>query len=57
MMFDTSLARIAHRTRRLWLTETLLVAAIMAFGGFAQLSDSKVSPSELIASVSDVIGH
>ena len=56
-MFDASLARIAHRTRRLWLTEALLVAAIMAFGGFALLSDSRVSPSELIASVSDVIGH
>ena len=56
-MFATSLARIADRTHRLWLTEALLVAAIMAFGGFALLSDSRVSPSELIAGVSDLIGH
>ena len=41
--------RSVHRLRHLWLAEAALVAAILVFGGFALLSDARISPSEFLA--------
>ncbi len=46
-----------HRPRRFWLAEALLVAAILAFGGYALLSDARLSPQQLLNSVSDFAGR
>lgn len=40
---------IVGTARRLWLTEALLVAAILLFGGFALLADARFSPTELLS--------
>lgn len=44
--------RSVGRARRLWVTEALLVAAILVFGGFALLADARLSPSELFSGLS-----
>ncbi len=56
-MSNVSLRRISYRARRLWIAEALLVAAILAFGGFALLSDARLTPSELLAGFSDVVSR
>ena len=48
---------IPRRRRRSWLTEVLVVAAILAFGGFALLSDSRLSPGQLANSISDLVAR
>ena len=45
------------RRRRLWFTEALVIAAVLAFGGFALMADAKMSPNELASSISDVLGR
>ncbi|HVY52551.1 MAG TPA: hypothetical protein VHA07_13445 [Devosia sp.] len=47
--------RSVVRMRRLWVTEALLVAAILVFGGYALLSDARMTPAELLAGVSDLV--
>jgi hypothetical protein len=49
--------RTAGRFRRLWIGEALLVAAILVFGGFALLSDARVTPSELLSDVSQFVSR
>ncbi len=44
---------LPRRIRRLWLAEVLVVAAVLAFGGFAVLSDSRLSTTQLANSISD----
>lgn len=44
---------LPRRVRRLWLAEVLVVAAILAFGGFAILTDSGLSTTQLANSISD----
>ena len=51
------LQRSVGRARRLWVTEALLVAAILVFGGFALLADSHLSPSELLSGLSAFVTH
>ena len=43
--------------RRLWLTEALLIGAILAFGGFAMLADARLSPAELLSALSTVVAR
>jgi hypothetical protein len=47
--------RSVHHLRRLWLAEAAVVAAILVFGGFALLSDARISPSEFLAGFSQFI--
>jgi hypothetical protein len=54
---NVALRRFANRTRRLWLAEALLVLAILAFGGFALLSDARLTPTDLLAGVNQVVSH
>lgn len=54
---NTSLRRFAHRARRLWIAEALLVAAILAFGGFTLLSDARATPSDLLAGFNDLVSR
>jgi hypothetical protein len=56
-MSNISLRRFTYRARRLWITEALLVAAILAFGGFALLSDARVTPSGLLSGVADFVAR
>jgi hypothetical protein len=51
------LQRAAGRTRRLWLTEALLVAAILVFGGFALLADARLSPTELLSGLNSFVSR
>lgn len=44
------------RRRRYW-TEALLVAGILAFGGFALLSDARLTPDQLVSGISDIVGN
>jgi hypothetical protein len=48
-----SIETLPRRVRRLWLTEVLVVVAVLAFGGFAILTDSGWSPNDLANSISD----
>jgi len=41
--------RSVSRLRRLWLAEAALVGAILVFGGFALLSDARLTPTDLVA--------
>ena len=43
--------------RRLWLTEALLIGAILVFGGFALLADARLSPSELLSGLTAVVAR
>ena len=54
-MFDTARHDEQSPRRRMWIAELLLVVGILAMGGFALFSDSRVTPSELLAGLSDVI--
>lgn len=47
------LEMLSRRRRRFWLAEALVVAAILAFGGYALLSDARLSPTQLANSISD----
>ena len=49
--------RSVNRFRRLWITEALLVAAILIFGGFALMSDARLTPSELLSGLTQLVGH
>lgn len=49
--------RSVGRFRRLWIGEALLVAAILIFGGFALLSDARLTPSELLSGVSQFVSR
>lgn len=48
---------LPRRRRRFWLTEALVVAAVLAFGGYALLTDAHLSPSELATSISQFVGR
>lgn len=52
-----SLLRSIGRARRLWLTEALLIAGILVFGGFALLADARLSPSELLSGLSAFVAR
>ena len=54
-MSDISHSRYVRRHRRFWLTEALLVAGILVFGGFALLSDARLTPSELLSDIGQVV--
>ncbi len=54
---NVSINRIARRARRLWITETLLVVGILAFGGFALMSDAKLSPAQLFSGVDEFVSR
>ena len=54
---NTSLRRFAYRARRLWIAEALLVAAILAFGGFTLLSDARATPADLLSGVTDFVSR
>jgi hypothetical protein len=43
--------------RRFWLAEAMLVAAILAFGGFVLISDARLSPADLLAGVDEIVGR
>jgi hypothetical protein len=49
--------RSRSRLRRLWFTEALLVAAILLFGGFALLSDARLTPSELLSGFTQFVSR
>ena len=44
--------RSIHRLSRLWVAEAVLVAAILAFGGFVLMSDAGMTPAQLAAGIS-----
>lgn len=56
-MSNISLRRFAYRARRLWIGEALVVAAILAFGGFTLLSDAHTTPSGLLSGVADFVSR
>ncbi len=56
-MSDLSQHQNQSRPRRIWLTETLLVAAILVFGGFALLSDARLTPSDMLTGVTQIFGR
>jgi len=56
-MSNVSLRRFAYRARRLWIAEALLVAAILAFGGFSLLSDARATPADLLSGVADFVSR
>jgi len=56
-MFTPTETQPLPRRRRFWLTEALIVAAVLAFGGFALLSDSRLSPAQLANSISDFVAR
>ncbi len=56
-MSDLSHQQNLDRPRRIWLTETLLVAAILVFGGFALLSDARLTPSDMLTGVTQIFGR
>ena len=41
--------RSVTRLRRLWLAEAAVVGAILVFGGFALMSNARLTPSDLVA--------
>jgi hypothetical protein len=45
------------RPRRFWLAEALIVAGILAFGGFALMSDAGLSPVDLFSDISTIAGR
>jgi len=49
--------RSVGRARRLWLTEALLIAAILVFGGFALLADARLSPAELLSGLNTFVAR
>lgn len=51
------LQRSVGRARRLWLTEALLIGAILVFGGFALLADARLSPSELLSGLNSLVAR
>ena len=48
---------LRRRPRRLWITEALLVAAILVFGGFALMSDARFTPAQLLSGFNDIVPH
>jgi hypothetical protein len=50
-------SRIEHRPRRSWLAEALVVAGVLAFGGFALVTESGLGPADLIGSLLGIIAH
>jgi hypothetical protein len=54
---NASLRRFAYRARRLWIAEALLVAGILVFGGFTLLSDSRMTPGDLLSGVNEMISR
>lgn len=46
-----------QRHRRFGLTEALLIAGILVFGGFALLSDGRVTPAALLSGFDQTIGR
>ena len=53
----TSIQTLPRHLRRLWLTEVLVVVAVLAFGGFTILTDRGWSPNDLASSLSELVGH
>lgn len=49
--------RSIKRMQRLWIMEALLVAAILVFGGFALMSDARVTPAQLTSGLTQIISH
>lgn len=45
------------RRRRFWLAEAMLIAAILAFGGFALMTDARLSPTDLLAGMDAIVGR
>lgn len=56
-MSDISHHQHTRRHRRFWLAEALLVAGILVFGGFALFSDARLTPSELLSGISQVVSR
>jgi hypothetical protein len=54
-MTDMNISSPRHR--RFWLAEAMLVAAILVFGGFALMSDARLSPTDFLAGMNDVVGR
>ena len=44
------------RPRRFWFNEALIVAAVLAFGGFVFASDTHLSATDFIGSVARILG-
>ena len=47
----------ARPRRRLFLAEALLVAGLLVFGGFALVSDGRLSPADLLAGVDQTLSR
>lgn len=56
-MSDTTHPTTRPRSRRFWLTEALIVAGLLAFGGFALILDAGLSPTELLSSIAALSGR
>jgi len=48
---------LPRRRRRFWWTEALVVAAILAFGGYVLVSDARMSPGQFANSISDFVAR
>lgn len=56
-MFSPADNPATARPRRFGLREALLVVGILAFGGFALISDGRMTPEDLFAGVTETIGR
>ncbi len=56
-MFNPTDTLPRRRPRRFWLTEALIVAAVLAFGGFALFADTGRSPVDFASSISNFVGR
>jgi hypothetical protein len=55
LVMSTRVQQTSHR-RRFGVTEALLVAGILAFGGFALLSDGRMTPASFLSGFDQIIG-
>jgi hypothetical protein len=57
MTASTDTTRSRFRPRRFWLAEALVVAGILAFGGFSLISDARLSPDDMLGGLTSIVGR
>jgi hypothetical protein len=53
---STRVQQPSHRARRFGLTEVLLIAGILAFGGFVLLSDGRMTAASFLSGFDQIVG-
>ncbi len=49
--------RNGRQSRRVFIAEALLVAGILVFGGFALVSEGRLTPADLLAGFDQTLGR